>query len=148
MTKFRCSNCGAIVDESQVKCHACGAVFHSGSKPSILGALTGGRPIDEIKNDWVYEIRKAIVGGTKKTFGIDDEGKDTFKKPKQLESQTVEIIDSDDNIEIIDAEFEVVEEETIKPRKATTLDDLPQNVRDALNKRMGGSKDDSDNNSE
>jgi len=152
--KFRCSSCGTIVDDSQVKCHGCSAVFHTERRgvSNMLGALTGNRPIDEIKGDWLYEIRRAIVGGTQKTFGIGENAQDLFKQPKEKEKLSkpkVEIETDDGEVEIIDAEFEIIEEETISPKsKVTVLEDLPDKVREALNKRMDVKTDDTDDNSE
>jgi len=157
--KFRCSNCATVVDDSQVKCHGCGAVFHGGNKAAnILGALIGNRPIEEIKEDWVFEIRKAIVGGAKKTFGVGDSQEDTFKEKKHLAIDPVpvkpeypeaefEVIDEEEyqESEIIDIEFEVIDTGAKPKQKATLLDDLPEKVRDALSKRMND-KDEPSNN--
>lgn len=150
MTKFRCSNCGTIVEDHQVKCHSCGAVFGAGNPGAkaignILGALTGNRPLDEIKDDWMFEIRKAIVGGTQKTFGVNEYGEDNFKnKPKELGNAEPTIID---------AEFEVISEETIEEennrfKSPQTMENLPKHIQDALKKRMGVVDDDTDDNSE
>ena len=134
MNEYRCSHCGATVDLQEASCPECGAIFNDSPAGSqilkgIFGALTGNRPIDDIKDDWIYEVRRGIVGGMQKTFGVDGDGTDTFKdnRPKEISQG-----------EVIDVDFEVVEEDnTLKKKpKGTTMDDLPKGVRDALRKRM------------
>ena len=118
----------------EASCPECGAIFNDSPQGSqmlkgIFGALTGNRPIDDIKDDWIYEVRRGIVGGMQKTFGVDGDGSDTFKnnKPKEISQG-----------EIVDVEFEVVEEDnTLKKKpKAATMDNLPKDVQEALRKRM------------
>lgn len=145
---YRCSSCRTKVAEKQNRCHKCGAIFANEvdmKKPAaqLFSALTGHRSIDEIKEDWLHEARKAIVGGTARTFGIDKDGEDTFK------SQPKEIIPKGEDNEIIEADFRVIEEEeevNNNPRfkKPTTMEDLPKNVQDALKERVGKDADDSD----
>jgi hypothetical protein len=158
MTKFRCSNCGTIVEDHQVKCHSCGAVFGDGNLGTkaignILGALTGNRPLDEIKEDWIFELRKAIVGGTQKTFGVDNDGTDNFKKPKVLPKTSKPIIDADFEIidadfEVVDTEFEVVEETKTRFKEAQKMENLPKHIQNALKKRMGVEEDEPTDNGE
>jgi hypothetical protein len=126
---LRCSSCGEEVSQEQFRCHKCGAVFQDdlvGSEPimKLFGALTGNRSLDEIKEDWVFEARKAIARGTAKTLGVSEGGKDEFK------SETPEVIEAD---------FEVIEEKTENTRfkKASTIEDFEKGVQDALKKRLG-----------
>jgi hypothetical protein len=131
----------------EASCPECGAIFNDSPAGSqilkgIFGALTGNRPIDDIKDDWIYEVRRGIVGGMQKTFGVDGDGTDRFKhdKPKEISEG-----------EIIDIEFEVVEEDnTLKKKpKGTTMEDLSPDVQEALRKRMNvDSEDDESDSSE
>ena len=134
MSKYRCSNCGTVVDDTQEKCHECNSLFVSDEQTksiakSVFTALTGDRAIEDIKDDWIYEVRRSIVGGVQKTFGVDGDGGDTFKKPPKRSSTIGDIID---------VEFEVVEEDgTLKKQpKGTQIKDLPKNVQDALKRKM------------
>ena len=135
MAKYRCSNCGTIVDETQDKCHECGALFIDEEQTksiakSVFSALTGSRKMEDIKDDWIYEVRRGIVGGMQKTFGVDGDGTDRFKEDKSHQH----------NGEVIDVDFEVVEEDgTLKKQPKGKMS---KNVQDILKKRMKKQEDD------
>ena len=100
---------------------------------------------DEIKEDWIYEVRRGIVGGVQKTFGVDGEGNDTFKEKQLKDTSNNNLKNNDADFEVIDAEFEVIEEVdyevveedgTLKKKpKGNTMNDLPKDVQEALRKR-------------
>lgn len=145
---FRCSRCAAEVHDSAKECPQCGAIFRAASPEFIknaFSALTGNRSLDDIKGDWIYEVRRGIVGGVQKTFGVDGEGKDMFQEKQLPETQKPqpEIVEAEFEV-IEDVEFEVVEEDgTLKKRpKGNSMKDLSKEVQEALRKRAGLDSDD------
>ena len=152
---FRCSRCAAEVHDNAKECPNCGAVFRATTPDFVknaFSALTGNRSLDEIKEDWIYEVRRGIVGGVQKTFGVDGEGNDTFKEKQLKDTSNNNLKNNDADFEVIDAEFEVIEEVdyevveedgTLKKKpKGNTMNDLPKDVQEALRKRAGLDSDD------